>query len=305
MTTWNPDRPTTPQDPPLDGVLGWRFPGGHYRIAPWENFLLTDCTTADQLPDDLAHPIALFHAPILGAGISIETLFAKCGATGPGSVGLDGYDWEYPRALRVDVDYRVEGSIVAWERCVDVEGQPYDAMAFRIELTDPDSGALVARVTNSWRFRRGPDATRARRVEPQTLEDSGSGAALREFVVESVDPQRMKTMAAILRDPYRVHWDRAATEAMGLGGRVINQGPLNLSYVVNALHAHCGVGTIRRLTVAFHRPVFDGDRVVAGGRQMNAGPEGDTWNVWLRRDAPRENECMVSGTAVIGKPESD
>ena len=55
-----------------------------------------------------------------------------------------------------------------------------------------------------------------------------------------VDPQRMKTMAAILRDPYQVHWDRDATMAMGLDGRVINQGPLNLSYIANMLMAWQG-----------------------------------------------------------------
>ena len=55
--------------------LGYRFPGGTYTIAHWENWLLTDCTTAEPLPDDLAHPVALFHVPILGAGTSITTLF--------------------------------------------------------------------------------------------------------------------------------------------------------------------------------------------------------------------------------------
>lgn len=299
MTQHDSTPSTAPEEPLREGVLGWRFPGGRYRIAPWENFLLTDCTTGDQLPDDLAHPVALFHAPILGAGISIEKLFEVCGATGPGSVGLDGYDWEYPEALRVDVDYVVEGSIVGWERRHDLEGQPYDAMAFRIELTDPDTGRLAARVTNSWRFRRGSDATRARRVEPTTVEDPGQGEAVPDYVVDPVDPQRMKTMAALLRDPYRVHWDRQATEAMGLGGRVINQGPLNLSYVVNALHAWAGPGSIRRLTVAFHRPVFDGDRVVAAGRVLEDGPEGRRVQIWLRRDDPREAECMVSGTAIV------
>ena len=51
----------------------------------------------------------------------------------------------------------------------------------------------------------------------------------------SVDPARMKTMAALLRDPYPVHWDRAAVAAIGRGERVINQGPLSLSYIVNML----------------------------------------------------------------------
>ncbi|MEY4230933.1 MAG: hypothetical protein RLZZ362_1782, partial [Actinomycetota bacterium] len=90
--------------PAAHELLGATFPGGRTRLAYWENYLLTDCTTAAQLPDSLGHPVALFHLPILGAGITIGTLFDWCGAEGPGTVGLDGYDWEYLEPLRVDVD---------------------------------------------------------------------------------------------------------------------------------------------------------------------------------------------------------
>ena len=58
----------------LGALVGHRFPGGHYRIAHWENWLLTDCTGRAPMPDDLAHPIVLFHAPILGAGTSQRSI---------------------------------------------------------------------------------------------------------------------------------------------------------------------------------------------------------------------------------------
>jgi acyl dehydratase len=286
--------------PPPETLLGAAFPGGRVRLASWENYLLTDCTTADQLPDGLGHPVALFHLPILGSGVDIATLFHWCGAEGPGTVGLDGYDWEYVQPLRVDTDYDVSGSIVQWERRTDDTGAPYDAMAFQLELVDVATGASVARVTNSWRFRRpslGGEAVP--RKLPVVLDQARpDGPMLGEYVVEAVDAQRMKTMAALLRDPYRVHWDREATTAMGLGGRVINQGPLNLSYIMNALHAHGGPGCIRRLTVAFHRPVFDGDHVVASGMPLSHDDAGTHWRVWLRRDHPVPGELVVTGTAI-------
>lgn len=277
-------------------VLGFRFPGGRYTIAHWENFLLTDCTTAEQLPDGLVHPAALFHVPILGSGISIAKLFEVCGAEGPGSVGLDGYDWEYFAPLRIDVEYDVQGSIVHWEHRLDHNGNAYDAMKFSIELRDVQRDELAARVTNSWRFRR-QHATAAYKM-PAPVTDSDVSpviASIPPFVVESVDAQRMKTMAAILRDPYRVHWDREATREMGLGGRVINQGPLNLSYIVNALHNFAGPGCVRRLTVAFHRPVFDGDHVEAGGEVVAQDNDSRSCKVWLKRG----DETVVSGNAVI------
>ena len=131
------------------------------------------------------------------------------------------------------------------------------------------------------------------------------GDEIPPWEMPSVDPARMKTMAAILRDPYPVHWDRAANERLGLAGRVINQGPLNLGYLVNMLLAWAGASCVRRLTVTFGRPVLDGDRVVARGRVVElveADESADDVNgvmalceIWLER----EGERVVQGTAVV------
>jgi len=119
------------------------------------------------------------------------------------------------------------------------------------------------------------------------------------WTMESVDPARMKTMAAILRDPYPVHWDRAGNERVGLGPRVINQGPLNVGYIANMLMAWAGPSSIRRLTLAFGRPVLDGDRVSAHGVVTEIDErDGEPFaacDVWLERDG----EHVVTGTAVV------
>jgi len=125
------------------------------------------------------------------------------------------------------------------------------------------------------------------------------GDDLPPWTMPSVDPARMKTMAAILRDPYSVHWDREANARLGLPGRVINQGPLNLGYIVNMLHAWAGAGSVRRLTVSFGRPVLDGECVTAGGR-VDSIDEGEGerrahCRIWLELDG----EVVVSGTAVV------
>ena len=122
------------------------------------------------------------------------------------------------------------------------------------------------------------------------------------WTMESVDPARMKTMAAILRDPYSVHWDRAGNERLGIGPRVINQGPLNVGYIANMLIAWSGPTSIRRLVLAFARPVLDGDSVTAGGVvtaiHRADGIDGETLatcDVWL----DRAGERVVTGTAVV------
>ena len=125
------------------------------------------------------------------------------------------------------------------------------------------------------------------------------GDVIPPWEMARVDPARMKTMAAILRDPYPVHWDRSANERLGLGGRVINQGPLNLSYLVNMLHAWAGAGCVRRLTVSFGRPVLDEDAVVATGTvraiEVVDGERRATCDLRLMRG----DEVVVSGSAVV------
>ena len=60
------------------------------------------------------------------------------------------------------------------------------------------------------------------------------------FRMERVTPERMRTVAAILRDPTPLHWDREATKALGFEGRLLNQTPLNVAYVTNMLIAWAG-----------------------------------------------------------------
>lgn len=43
----------------IEALAGHTFPGGDYTVAHWENFLLTECTGADLLPDGSVHPAAL------------------------------------------------------------------------------------------------------------------------------------------------------------------------------------------------------------------------------------------------------
>ena len=115
-------------------------------------------------------------------------------------------------------------------------------------------------------------------------------------------PERMRTMAAILRDPYPVHWDRSVVAAMGLGERTINQGPLGLSYMINMLHAWTGHESIRGLTMTFPLPVFEDDHVVARGSVTAVRQEGSETladcDIWLDRDGDRP----LVGTATVVVP---
>ena len=93
----------------------------------------------------------------------------------------------------------------------------------------------------------------------------GSGDVVPSWHLESVSPARMRLLAAILRDPNPIHWDRAEVAARGLGDRLINQGPTNVGYVCNAVIAWAGPAALRSLNVRFTANVFDDDAVTAGG----------------------------------------
>ena len=125
------------------------------------------------------------------------------------------------------------------------------------------------------------------------------GTTIPAWSMPDVDPARMKTMAAILRDPYPVHWDRDSVAGLGRGHRVINQGPLNLSYITNMLIQWQGPRCIRRLQVSFADPVLDHESVTATGTVTSIetvdGERRATCDVRLERNG----ESVVTGTAVI------
>ena len=260
-----------------------------------ENGLLTDCTPRAPMPDQPLHPVSLYHLPSQAASPSLAERVALGGVDGSaGTVGLLAYDWEYLAPMREGVVYAGSGGVVSAERFHDEDGElTHDDVAFSIELSDP-AGTVVARITNHWRFRRvdGPTGGRPGRHE-------GSGEPIPGLTVGHVGVDRMKTKAALLRDPYPVHWDPVALAAAGLGDRPINQGPLNVSYIANMLMAWAGESALRRITVSFHGVVRDGDSVAAGGTVDDTvevdGEQRHRCTVWLDRGDQR----LVSGTAEV------
>jgi hypothetical protein len=136
----------------IEALAGHRFPGGRYRVAHWENVLLTGCTGADLLPGGLAHPSFLFHLPIAGCGTSIAEMFALGQAESDFSIMIESYDWEFFQPLHEETDYRVEGGIVTAARC-DEADREYDRIQFQFDVALED-GEPVARSTVTWHYTR-------------------------------------------------------------------------------------------------------------------------------------------------------
>ena len=128
------------------------------------------------------------------------------------------------------------------------------------------------------------------------------GDNIPQWVMPEVSAERMRTMAALLRDPNPLHWDRDAVAALplGLGRRTINQGPIGLGYMVNMLHAWAGAGCIRRMVTRFPQVVLDGEEVIARGKitglSEQTGEPMAECSIWLEH---AERGVLLEGEATI------
>jgi acyl dehydratase len=126
------------------------------------------------------------------------------------------------------------------------------------------------------------------------------GDSLPEFRIESISAEAMKTMAVILDDPNVIHLDPEAVRSLGLGDRVINQGPSNSGYVMNMLLAAFPGAEIRRFTARFLSNVLAEDSVVAGGTVERLEPTDEGTLVhcstWLRVN---EGHNALAAQAVV------
>ena len=134
------------------------------------------------------------------------------------------------------------------------------------------------------------------------------GDSIPEWIMESVSAERMRTMAAILRDPNPLHWDRDAVDSLPvvdtlpfkLGKRTINQGPLGLSYIVNMLHEWMGPICIKRFYITFPKVVLDEDCVTARGTitalREEQGIQLADCDIWLEHS---ERGVLLEGKATV------
>ena len=124
------------------------------------------------------------------------------------------------------------------------------------------------------------------------------GDELPRLVIEAVDAEKMKTMAALLGDSNPIHWDVDTVKELGMGDQPVNQGPNNLGYVMNMLGDWAGSAErIQKIRVRFLDNVFAGDRLEAGGTVTAIGDDGTVeCDVWLARDGTHP---VLAGTAFL------
>ncbi len=119
------------------------------------------------------------------------------------------------------------------------------------------------------------------------------GTELPSYDIPSVSAEKMKTMAALLNDPTAIHWDVSTLHGLGMGDRPINQGPLNMGYVMNAVTNWAGgPDRLRRLRVRFLGNVLAGHHL-----RVRA-----TVTALREEDGARLADCDVVLEVVDGDP---
>ena len=137
----------------IKALVGHEFPGGEYLIKHWENFLLTECTGSQLMQENVVHPVALFHVPILGCKTTITEMMELGHADSYDSIMIESYEWDMIHPLKEDVSYKGNGKITEAARCVGEGGNTYDRIQFLFELVDPE-GELTARSVITWNYMR-------------------------------------------------------------------------------------------------------------------------------------------------------
>lgn len=146
------DRTATTTMPDIDvlrgELVGRDLPPGTFRVAAHQAWLHADALGSPALPDGLLHPMWIFNAALSGLGIDVEELFALGGISmDDGPMGGE-MELHQHRALRVDEEVTVRGTITDLVRKQGSRG-PFDLMTARLEVVDADD-EVVGVVVNGY-----------------------------------------------------------------------------------------------------------------------------------------------------------
>lgn len=81
------------------------------------------------------------------------------------------------------------------------------------------------------------------------------------YTVPVVGSAQMKLLALLLADPNPIHYDPAAPARLGLGDRLVSQGPATIAAVYSLFAEHAPGRRVADLDVRLLGNVLEGDRV--------------------------------------------
>lgn len=137
----------------LDGLVGRTLPGGAFAVPGYEDWLMRDVCLGEPSFSSTLHPLSVFAACQRSIGLSLEEFFELCGSSSSEGPMLGETRIEVLRPVATGRHYAVRAAVTAAERKVGRTAGTIDIVELTMEAAD-DGGAVVARVVNSYIFRR-------------------------------------------------------------------------------------------------------------------------------------------------------
>lgn len=137
-------------------------------------------------------------------------------------------------------------------------------------------------------------------------DDLSEGDSLPTRTIENIRREDTKLMAAILQDPYPPHFDSERCDELDFPG-LLNQGPANLSYVLQAVYeALESPADVRSVDVRYQEMVFTEQTVHAEAVVEEKRTDGDdgivTFSVEL---TTADDDVVMAGTVDAAVPRVD
>lgn len=132
------------------------------------------------------------------------------------------------------------------------------------------------------------------------------GDTVAEKSFDDVPAKNMKIVTALMEDPNPIHFDRRAIEQMSRPG-LVNQGPINMSYMTQAALAVAESPTdLTSLDARFEENVFEGDDVLATATVDEKYEEDGEGYVNLDLLLEKaDGTTAVTGTATVRLPKGE
>jgi hypothetical protein len=134
-------------------LMGYKFPGGEFRVQPHERWLSHDAMLSHDIPGPLLHPSWILLGGLRGMGMSIDDLIRLADSEPDAGVVFGETELQQFEPLVADRRYLVNGEITELRRRVSQRAGVIDLLDFRLDIRD-EGGALVATHTETFVFPR-------------------------------------------------------------------------------------------------------------------------------------------------------
>lgn len=249
--------------PSAEEILGLTIPDGAYELTERTHALLLKHAHATELFTTVsggpAHPIFAHLATHCGMGWTFNEFLAEVGSDPLAGVVFGGGTFRFHRPLRVGERFVVSSRMHDVTRKVGRRVGAFDAITIALTLLD-SAGEAALETTETYIVPRREVQEPAEPVaSPPTIATPSEAAG--GYQVGPILGEDIVGIMEVMNDTNPVHLDAELAIASGYRGPV-NQGPINLAFIFNAMAAQRGqVADIVSAEFTFRETVTEGDRL--------------------------------------------